>query len=259
MAGFFGLFDYSKPGKGVYKNEPQKSHFAQFWTLVQRKFWNLVQLNLLYLLFCIPIVTIGPATCGMTYILRQYATEQPVFLVSDFWDNFKQNFKQGFLFSLIQGVITVMVVVSAVFYFMEAKMHVWMYITLGLCLMVLLLTTFASYYIYLMIVTLELPLKAIIKNGLIFAILGIKRNFITLFFTMLVIVPITYFFPVTVILPICIAITFCCFIICYNSYPLIKKMAVEPYIEQLREQQGELLETEQQNVFSDDPTREGLE
>jgi len=257
MAGFFGLFNYSKPGKGVYKNEPERSHFVKFWVLVQRKFWNLLQLNLLYLLFCIPIVTIGPATCGMTYILRQYANEQPVFLVSDFWDNFKQNFKQGLVFGLIQIIISVVLTVSIQFYFMNVREHAWMYVALGLCFLVALITTFISYYVYLMIVTLDLPLKNIIKNGFIFAVLGVKRNFITLFFTMLVIIPTALFFPVTSILIFCIIITFCSFIICYNSYPLIKKMAIDPYLEQLREQ-GALQEKGKENVFSDAPV-EGLE
>ena len=33
-----------------------------------------------------PIVTIGPATCGLVYILRNFANEKPVFMVSDFFD-----------------------------------------------------------------------------------------------------------------------------------------------------------------------------
>ena len=30
MAGFFGLFDYSKPGPGVHKNGPKKKSFVVF-------------------------------------------------------------------------------------------------------------------------------------------------------------------------------------------------------------------------------------
>jgi len=259
MAGFFGLFDYSKPGRGVYKNEPEKSHFAKFWVLVQRKFGPLIQLNLLYLLFCIPIVTIGPATCGMTYILRQWANERPVFLVSDFWDNFKQNFKQGIAFGLLQTAVTVALVFSVQFYVINMRQHVWMYAALGLCILVALVTTFASYYIYLMIITLDLSLKNILKNGFIFAVLGIKRNFITLFFITLVVVPLALFFPITLLLVATIAITFCSFIICYNSYPLIKKMAIDPYLEQLREQNGPDEEKQDESVFSDNPLIKGLE
>ena len=96
-----GLFNYSKPGPGVDKNGPKKKRFFYFLELFGRKFWKLLELNLLYLLCCIPVVTIGPATCGLVYILRNFANEKPVFMVSDFFDAFKSNFKQGFVLGLL--------------------------------------------------------------------------------------------------------------------------------------------------------------
>lgn len=70
---FFGLFNYSKPGPGVDKNGPKKKRFFLFFELYFRKFWKMIELNLLFLVCCIPIVTIGPAIAGMTYVLRNYA------------------------------------------------------------------------------------------------------------------------------------------------------------------------------------------
>ena len=48
------MFNYSKPGPGVEKEEQQKRRFFLFFELFFRKFWKLIQLNLLYLLFWIP-------------------------------------------------------------------------------------------------------------------------------------------------------------------------------------------------------------
>ena len=92
MAGFLGMGNFQKPGKGVKKEEPEKKRFFQFFDLFFRKITRLIQLNLLYLLFCIPIITIGPATAAMTKILRYYVEEKPVFLCSEFWAAFKENF-----------------------------------------------------------------------------------------------------------------------------------------------------------------------
>ena len=58
MAGFFGFFDYTKEGKGVRKDEPEKKRFPLFFELLFRKFWKLVQLNLLYLVTLIPVLII---------------------------------------------------------------------------------------------------------------------------------------------------------------------------------------------------------
>ena len=53
------MFNYSKPGPGVEKEEQQKRRFFLFFELFFRKFWKLIQLNLLYLLFWIPPLIAG--------------------------------------------------------------------------------------------------------------------------------------------------------------------------------------------------------
>ena len=57
-----GLFsrNYSKPGKGVSKNEPQKAAIFTLFEIYFRKFWNLMVLNLLYFLVsALPIVIVA--------------------------------------------------------------------------------------------------------------------------------------------------------------------------------------------------------
>ncbi|ADL42602.1 hypothetical protein COB47_1310 [Caldicellulosiruptor obsidiansis OB47] len=56
MAGFFGFFDYTKPGPGVPENEPPKSKFIVFFEVLARKFWKLCWLNILYFLVSLPIL-----------------------------------------------------------------------------------------------------------------------------------------------------------------------------------------------------------
>lgn len=62
MAGFFGMFNYEKPGPGVSKDEPEKHGLFLFFDIFFRKFWNLVKLNMLYFvsvfLFYIPLVLV---------------------------------------------------------------------------------------------------------------------------------------------------------------------------------------------------------
>lgn len=59
MAGFFGLFDYNKPGPGVPRDAPPKSPFIVFFEILQRKFWNFVKVNLMFLIFNIPAIIFG--------------------------------------------------------------------------------------------------------------------------------------------------------------------------------------------------------
>lgn len=90
--GLFGV-NYAKEGPGIDKNAPQKKRFFLFWDIYFRKFWKLIQLNLVYFLFYIPagaglyfmlmdginlvsillilisVVLLGPATAGVTYVV----------------------------------------------------------------------------------------------------------------------------------------------------------------------------------------------
>lgn len=59
MAGFFGFFDYTRPGPGVPKDAPPKPPIIVFFEILQRKFWNFVKINLMFLLFNLPAVLAG--------------------------------------------------------------------------------------------------------------------------------------------------------------------------------------------------------
>lgn len=58
MAGFLGFGDFTKEGKGVDKNAPQKRSLFLFVELFFRKFFRLVGLNLLYIITSVPAIVI---------------------------------------------------------------------------------------------------------------------------------------------------------------------------------------------------------
>lgn len=246
MAGIFGFFDYTKPGKGVNKDEPQKPRFLFFWELYFRKFWKLIQLNLLFLAFSLLIVTIGPATAGMTYVLRSMANEQPVFLFSDFWDGFKNNLKQSLIYSVICVVGIIVITTSWRFYHANLDVSPFMYIPLGLCVMLALLFIFVSFYAFLMIVTIDLPLSAILKNCMILSIVCLKTNLITLFFVALILFAVYLFLPISSLLIVLLIPSTIGFIISFNCFKEIKKYIIDPFNNKQAEPDGDA-------IFEDEP------
>ncbi|MDN5314536.1 MAG: hypothetical protein PWP10_3286 [Clostridiales bacterium] len=59
MAGFFGLFNYNKEGKGVNPEDLDRGPMPTFFGVVGRKFWKLIMINLMYVLFSLPAVVIA--------------------------------------------------------------------------------------------------------------------------------------------------------------------------------------------------------
>ncbi|MEG2597647.1 MAG: DUF624 domain-containing protein [Oscillospiraceae bacterium] len=257
---FLGLFNYNKPGPGVDKGETNKTRFFYFFELYFRKFWKLMGLNLLFLLFCIPIVTIGPAIAGMTYVLRNYANEKPTFMVSDFFDAFKSNWKQStalFFLDLIGSAI----VGFALYWYMKTGDHSWgMMLLLGGCLFAAFILFFMRLYTYLMAVTVDLKFKDILKNAWIFSIVGLRTNFITFFFTALIAVPLIFLLPPSFPVIVLLGFSTIGFISVFNSYPYIIRYMVEPYEQKIREEMGEEADTdaeaEGKPIFTDIGSKE---
>ncbi|NCB00332.1 MAG: DUF624 domain-containing protein [Clostridia bacterium] len=59
MAGFFGLFDFTKEGPGVRKDEPDKGPVLGTLEVLSRRFWELIKLNLMMVLFHLPALIIA--------------------------------------------------------------------------------------------------------------------------------------------------------------------------------------------------------
>ena len=59
------------------------------------KVTDLVILNVLYLLCCIPIVTIGAATTGLYYVALKMAENSEAYIFRSFMKSFKENFRQA--------------------------------------------------------------------------------------------------------------------------------------------------------------------
>jgi uncharacterized membrane protein YesL len=156
MAGFFGFFDYTKPGPGIPKDAPPKPPIVVFFGIYIRKFWNLVKINIMFNLFnlpavvavifasmyviqvqiednaavdlmtrfifgsialCIPLITVGPVQAGYTYILRNYSREEHAFLWWDFKDNALSNFKQSMIVSIIDFLALILFGITINFYY----------------------------------------------------------------------------------------------------------------------------------------------
>lgn len=65
-------------------------------------------LSVMWLVCCLPIITIGPSTAAMYYVALKWARKEDVKISAAFFDAFKKNFKQGValnLIFLVAGVI----------------------------------------------------------------------------------------------------------------------------------------------------------
>ncbi|MBS4198456.1 DUF624 domain-containing protein [Bacillus sp. FJAT-49732] len=125
-------------------------------------------LNILWVLMCLPIITIFPATAAMFGVIRQWVMKKDTAIFISFFRLFKENFKQSFIVGIIFFVF------ASIFYidFMlvntfNPKLHTILFASLFL---LGLIVTFTLVYIFPMIVHYRLTLWQVIKNSFFFSI-----------------------------------------------------------------------------------------
>lgn len=299
MAGFFGLFDYNKPGPGVPKDAPPKAPILLFFELLQRKFWNLIKLSLMINLFsipafllgmfvllsffpefqfpgvidensritmqlslkfvfltmmmCIPMIAVGPAQAGFTYVLRNYAREEPTFIWSDFKDNALKNLKQSMLVCVIDFFATFLMIWSIMAYRAFSSQNI--IFTLGMIFTILLFVVFVlmHIYIYPLMVTFKLSLKQLYKNAFLFAMLKLPLNIvIVLLCAFLIFLSFGGIFAFSIVVGIILYIfltpALLGFITNFYAYPKLKKYMMPP--EPVEEAD------EEEDVWEEDPAQE---
>lgn len=205
----------------------------------------LLKFTNLAILLCIPMVTVGPAQAGFTYVLRNYAREEHAFIWSDFKENALKNLKQSLIVSGIDFILTFVMLWSIRTYFALSSGNILM--TVGLVFTVLVFVIFAimHMYIYPLMVTFELNTKQLYKNALIFAIIKLPMNILIgllcAFLIMLSFGRIVAFNPVIgIIIYIFLTTSLIGFITNFYAYPKLKKyMMTEESEEEEEEENGE--------------------
>lgn len=241
MAGFFGLFDYTKEGPGVEKNERKKKGFFSFFEIYFRNFWQFVKVDFIYCLISLPLVTNGMAKAGLTHISRSVTREKHSFGLSDFFETVKKNWKQSLILGILNVVFTALLLFGLWFYWnsLNASFSAFNVIGLGVVLFLLICTTFMKYYIWTMVITFSLTIKQIIKNSFHFVFLNFWRN-ILISVTMGIIYALLA--AIIMLTPgngFCLLLSAAIFIFAVpgfkanlvqsNTFPVIKKYMIDPY------------------------------
>lgn len=150
-----------------------KNLFSPEGTLfrIVERLTNLVVLNLLYLLFCIPIFTIGPATAALHYVTLKYAANEEDRVWAPFMHSFKQNFKQGIIVGFLTTVVGVFLAFDLYWIYQmvnagQAFDKVVLVLVSLACIIYLMMTA----YIYPLLARYDNSLKQMFRTALILAI-----------------------------------------------------------------------------------------
>ena len=220
--GLFSFSNYEKEGPGVQKDNLPKSGIKLFLFVLLNRFWKLVALNIIFLLFSLPIITLPAAAAAQSKVLCDMLDFSYVQLFRDFWGAFNESF----LKSLGYGVITAVLILSgyaANIYYLQVIEGWFAMVGMGAVVATLFVWSMMLLYIPIMIGTVNLKFKYIIRNAFRLVFIRFFRNLLAWIIVAALLVAAIYTYPASLIPMFFLLFLFLGLVICFNSWPVIKQ------------------------------------
>lgn len=218
---------FTREGPGVEKNEPQKKGISLFLQLFTSRFWDILKLNVLFIIYSIPIVTIGPAYGAMTSVTMSIVQKKHIFIFSDFHEAFKANWKQSLTCGFIIVALFVLLNISIPFYFKLAQGSSIFYIVSFLLIFLTVLLGLASIYIYPLVTTVSISIKDIFKNAILLSIVCFRNTLLGASIYWIILGLTIIFLPLSLPLIFFLAFSLSSFISSFATWNNIKKYIIK--------------------------------
>ncbi len=143
----------------------QDSKFWYFATLVA----DFILLNLLFIVLCIPVVTIGPAIAALIHTTLKLSEDENRTLIKPFWNEFKRDITKKMLLWIVYLVLIAALVYMAQFYWDFANdfesFKIIGFMLFVLSFIILILTVIASIIGLAMTTKYFSTIKRLVKNS----------------------------------------------------------------------------------------------
>lgn len=153
---------------------------------------DVIILNILFLICCIPIITIGPAITAMHYVTLKMVKGEEGYIVKSFFKSFKENFKQSFIAWMVFLAITIIFIVDLkILKVNGVEENMTFMVIIGA---IYLFVCLIAMYVFPLLSHFENTLKQTVKNALFMSILHIFKTIVmaAIYVLPFVLVPLHY-------------------------------------------------------------------
>lgn len=156
---------YLKEGPGIEKDAPPKTGLALFFEILVREFWQLLKLNLLFVICALPLVTFGAARAALSRCTMNMVRDVP----NDVWYDFRQELKKDFPRNTVLGLLELFAI--GVFLLLLSLPGVRG--NTAVCVVLFALAAVGALvlgYLWPMLVAVDVPPRAAVKNAAVLAL-----------------------------------------------------------------------------------------
>lgn len=191
-----------REGPGIPKNAPKKKGLALFLSIVLREAWDLFRLNLLMLLFSIPVITAPAAFAAGLRVTTLMVEDENVWLWRDFQRAFRHHFVAATLWGLGFALVAGLGIYAVFIYGQMAKQSLLFALPVGIAICVLAVAAMTAICLFQLMVRAALRPGALLRASLLamlsrpLSLLGGLAFVIALWLLHVAFYPVTVFMPV---------------------------------------------------------------
>jgi uncharacterized membrane protein YesL len=220
-----GFRNYAQPGPGIERDSTVKTGVTGFWDIFKREWWQLIKLNWIFLLGCVPVVTIPASVTAMCWVLTTMADDRPRFLWNDFWRVFRREFWRSLLLGWLWLLGCATVGTAVRFYASMAQSRPLFWAPAAVMLALFAEMTVMSFDLFPMLANLSLEPRSYVRNAFCLSFVHAKTNLILLLILIPLLTVLILLFPYSALFPLAIGFSFCGLIVVYGVNAPIKKYA----------------------------------
>lgn len=212
---------YLKEGPGIEKDAPPKTGLALFFEILVREFWQLLKLNLLFVICALPLVTFGAARAALSRCTVNMVRDVP----NDVWYDFRQELKKDFPRNTVLGLIELFAI--GVFLLLLSLPGVRG--NTAVCVVLFALAAVGALvlgYLWPMLVAVDVPLRAAVKNAAVLALAFPQHSLPALAVTLLLYGLSFWMFPLSLPLVLFVPFGMGSFVTSFAAWSDIRRLVI---------------------------------
>lgn len=206
-----------KEGAGIAKDAPQPTGMALFFDILKREWWEVVKLNLLFIIASLFVVTIPAALVAMARVSRSFAADENVYLLRDFLAALKTHALQATALFAVCFTATGGALYATISYASAARLQLIYSLPLAVSIVVTLYLAIVTAYAFVFLGSRNSSVSGSLKQAALAALARPLPMIAALAFVATLWLAHILFYPVSVFMPATINFSLGMFALCFAA------------------------------------------
>jgi len=192
---------WTKEGPGISKNAPKKTGLALFGQTFAREWWEMVKLNILFILAALLIIPLPAALAAMAFVCVAFVEDRNTYLLRDFLEALRRYFWRATIWGLMFAAAICLGGYAVAIYASEARENLMMAVPLAIAFVVTLFLCITACHLLVLMVMRDMPAKTLLQLSAIASIIRPLPVMASLLFVAGLWLAHIAFYPVSVFMP----------------------------------------------------------